>query len=155
MLRREQLLQELVHDPYKEAKKHVEPAACAHCGAVYHRGRWTWGEAPKDAHSVTCPACRRIREHAPAGFVKLSGEFLRTHHDEVLARVRHCEQSEKQDHPLQRIMAVQAEEGGIVVTTTDPHLARRIGEAVNDAYHGELTYHYNKEENLLRVTWVR
>ena len=155
MLQREQLLQEMVHDPYKEGKKHAEPAACPLCGASYHRGHWTWAEAPAQAHAVICPACRRIRERAPAGFVKLSGEFLHTHQDEVLARVRSCEKSEKADHPLHRIMAIQAEQDGLLITTTDPHLARRIGEAVNDAYRGELAYHYNKEENLLRVSWVR
>jgi hypothetical protein len=42
-----------------------------------------------------------------------------------------------------------------MVTTTDPHLARRIGEALHDAYKGTLDYQYNKEDNLLRVTWSR
>lgn len=37
----------------------------------------------------------------------------------------------------------------------DEHLARNIGEAVHSAYRGELEYHYNKEENLLRVHWAR
>ena len=155
MLQREQLLQEMVHDPYKEGKKHPEPASCPLCGAVYHRGRWAWAEAKPEAHAVICPACRRIREGAPAGFVRLSGEFLHAHQEEILARVRSCERSEKTEHPLQRIMAIQAEQDGLLITTTDPHLARRIGEAVNDAYRGELAYHYNKEENLLRVSWVR
>ena len=50
-------------------------------------------------------------------------------------------------------MAVQANGEGFVVTTTDPHLARRIGEAVHKAYKGQLEFHYNKQENLLRVTW--
>ena len=43
----------------------------------------------------------------------------------------------------------------LLVTTTDPHLARRIGEALHHAYKGELDYHYNKEEKLLRVVWRR
>jgi len=42
-----------------------------------------------------------------------------------------------------------------LITTTDPHLARNIGEAVRSAYKGRLEYHYNKEENLLRVRWNR
>jgi hypothetical protein len=41
------------------------------------------------------------------------------------------------------------------VTTTDIHLARGIGDALHSAYKGELEYHYNKEENLLRVEWRR
>ena len=43
----------------------------------------------------------------------------------------------------------------MLITTTDIHLARDIGEAVHAAYNGELQYHYNKEENLMRVLWTR
>jgi len=35
------------------------------------------------------------------------------------------------------------------------HLARRIGDALQHAYKGGLEYRYNKEDNLLRVTWCR
>ena len=41
MLRREQLLQELVHDSYKAGHKLPEPTRCPECGATFHRGRWT------------------------------------------------------------------------------------------------------------------
>ena len=154
MLQREQLLKEMTHDPYKPAAKLPEPAACSVCGAVYHRGRWTWREAPPKAHASLCPACRRERERAPAGYVTVQGAFSREHRDEILARARHCEKAEKAEHPLQRIMGVKADGDAILITTTDPHLARRIGEALHDAYHGELVYHYNKEDNLLRVVWT-
>jgi hypothetical protein len=40
------------------------------------------------------------------------------------------------------------------VTTTDIHLARGMGEALHHAYQGELEYHYNPEQNLLRVIWT-
>jgi hypothetical protein len=40
------------------------------------------------------------------------------------------------------------------VTTTDIHLARGMGEALHRAYQGELEYHYNPEQNLLRVIWM-
>jgi NMD protein affecting ribosome stability and mRNA decay len=154
-VRREQLLEGLEHDPYKTAAKPPEPTVCTECGAVFHRGRWTWSAAPENAHTGLCPACRRIREHLPAGFVKLNGEFFDGHRDEVLKRVQHCEASEKRAHPLQRIMAVEADGDGLLVTTTDAHLARRIGDSLHDAYKGELEYHYNKDENLLRVSWRR
>ena len=42
-----------------------------------------------------------------------------------------------------------------MVTTTDIHLARGIGEALEHAYQGELEFHYNEGENLLRVHWAR
>jgi hypothetical protein len=52
-------------------------------------------------------------------------------------------------------MDIEDVEGGVQITTTDTHLARDIGEAVQSAYKGELEYHYNKEQNLLRVQWAR
>ena len=156
MLQREQLLQELVHDSYKSKHKLSEPTLCPDCGAVYHRGRWQWGAAPeKGAHMERCPACHRIHDHFPAGYVTLGGAFFGEHRDEILHRVRHCEEAEKRDHPLERIMAIEANAEGTVVTTTDPHLARRIGDALYHAFKGELEYHYNKDENLLRVAWTR
>jgi len=45
-LRREQLFQELVHDSYKSSRKLSEPTRCPECGAVFLKGRWTWGVAP-------------------------------------------------------------------------------------------------------------
>jgi hypothetical protein len=52
-------------------------------------------------------------------------------------------------------MAIAADGAGVLVTTTDAHLARRMGDALHDAYKGELEYHYNPEDNLLRVLWSR
>jgi hypothetical protein len=155
MLQREQLLQELVHDTYKIRKKLPEPTRCQDCGAVWHRGRWHWGAPPAGAHVTRCPACKRIRDRFPAGYVTLKGPFLDAHRDEIVARVRHCEASEKRDHPLQRIMSIEPAAGALLVTTTDAHLARGIGEALRKAYRGRMEFHYNKADSLLRVSWTR
>ena len=155
MLQREQLLQELVHDSYKSRRKLPEPTRCPDCGAVYRRGRWGWSTATPGAHAARCPACQRIRDRFPAGYVALRGKFFDQHRDEVLRRVRRCERAEGADHPLQRIMAIETDGDATVVTTTDTHLARRIGDALRDAYKGELEWRYSKEENLLRVSWTR
>jgi NMD protein affecting ribosome stability and mRNA decay len=154
-MRREQLFQELVHDSYKTKRKLADPTRCPDCGAVYRDGRWTWGAAPDGAHETRCPACHRIHDRFPAGYVTLKGAFLGTHRDEILHLVRHREETEKAEHPLERIMAVEDADGGVLVTTTDTHLARSIGEAMYAAYKGELEFKYNKEENLLRVQWTR
>jgi NMD protein affecting ribosome stability and mRNA decay len=154
-LRREQLLQELVHDSYKSRKKLQEPTRCPDCGAVYRDGRWGWGGETAAVHEERCPACHRIHDHFPAGYVTLKGPFFAEHRQEILQRVRNCEQKERGDHPLERLMAIEDAEEGVTVTTTGTHLARRIGDALYDAYKGALDYHYNKEENLLRVAWHR
>lgn len=152
--RRDNLFQENVHDTYKAKGKLAEPTVCTQCHAVFEHGRWRWGDAPKDAKPAICPACHRAHDHYPAGFLRLDGEFFREHHDEILRLVRNHEAHERAEHPLQRIMAVEEElDGEAVVTTTDIHLARGLGEALHHAYQGELEYHYNPSENLLRVHW--
>jgi NMD protein affecting ribosome stability and mRNA decay len=154
-LRRDELRDELVHDAYKAQRKHAEPTRCPQCGVVYTDGRWTWGLAPAGAHEERCPACQRMRDHFPAGYLVLTGEFLAGHRDELLQLARHREAKETAEHPLERIMDIEDVEGGVQITTTDTHLARDIGEALHSAYKGALEYHYNKEENLLRVHWAR
>ena len=152
---REQLLQEFDHDSYKAVHKLKEPTRCPDCGAVFQNGRWIWGTAPADAHEERCPACHRIHDRYPAGFVMLKGEFVREHRDQILHLMRNHEAKEKAEHPLQRIIAIEDSADGVTVTTTDTHLARDIGHALHDAYKGELDFHYNKEDNLLRATWTR
>jgi len=154
-LQREELRDELVHDSYKSQRKLHEPTRCPECGAVYRSGRWQWGITEAGAHEALCPACQRIRDHFPAGYVTLAGEFLTAHRDEVLRLARHREAHEKAEHPLERIMGVEDVKEGVLITTTDTHLARNIGEAVHAAYKGTLEYHYNKDENMLRVHWSR
>lgn len=155
MVRHQRILQELVHDSYKMGAKPPEPARCGDCGAVWRRGRWTWAAPPARAAVTRCPACKRMRDRFPAGFVSLKGPFLDAHRDEIVARVRHCEAAERPDHPLQRIMNIVPAAGGLLVTTTDAHLARGIGEALRKAYRGRMEFRYNKADNLLRVSWTR
>lgn len=148
-------MQELVHDSYRAGRKPRKPTRCPDCGAVFHSGRWTWGAAPAAARAERCPACQRIRDQFPAGFVVLKGAFLQQHRDEILNLMRHHETKEKAEHPLQRIMDVVDSAEGMMVTTTDAHLARDLAQAVQHAYKGELEFHYNKEDNLLRASWNR
>jgi hypothetical protein len=152
--RQDGIFQERVHDAYKLKGKLPEPSVCPQCGAVFRGGRWQWGNPAPAAHHETCPACHRIHDHFPAGFLVLSGPFFFGHKDEIMRLVQHHAQRERAEHPLQRIMAVEDQGGTVLVTTTDIHLARGLGEAVHHAYQGELAFHYNPEENLLRVHWT-
>lgn len=145
----------LKHDPYLARTKPRGPAACPDCGAVFHRGRWQWGEASERAQPHLCPACRRVREREPAGSVRISGPFFDGHRDELLALVRNEENREKRMHPLQRVMATREARGALEVTTTDVHLARRLGEALASAYRGNLEVRYSPDEYRVRVHWSR
>jgi hypothetical protein len=89
------------------------------------------------AHWGTCPACHRINDNYPAGELTLSGSFPKSHGQEIVRLARNTEALENRKHPLQRIMSVEENPEGIVITTTDVHLPRRIGHAIVDAYKGE------------------
>jgi hypothetical protein len=52
-------------------------------------------------------------------------------------------------------MDIARENGGLTATTTNPHLARALGEAIHHAHRCKLEFHYNPEQNLLRVHWKR
>jgi hypothetical protein len=153
--RHDRLLQERKHDPYRAQQKLPEPTVCPECGALFHEGRWQWGEAPPGAHQETCSACQRIKDDFPAGFVTLSGEFFDSHREEIMRVVQNVEKRERGEHPFNRIIAIEEKDDATLVTTTDIHLARGIGEAINDAYQGDLQFHYNPAEYLLRVHWTR
>ena len=151
--RRDNIFQEQIHDTYKIKGKLPEPAICPQCNAVFHHGRWQWLKEPVNAHQHNCPACQRILDHYPAGFLTLQGNFLHVHRDEIINLIHNVEKKEKAEHPLKRIIAMEEENNTILITTTDIHLARGIGEAIHDAYQGNLEFHYNPAENLLRAYW--
>lgn len=154
-VRHDRLLQENRHDTYRIRGKLAEPTVCPGCGAVFHEGRWQWIPRPAQAAEQTCPACNRIADELPAGFVHLSGAFFADHREEVVHLINNTAARESAERPLERLMAMTAANGGMLITTTGIHLARRLGEALHSAYQGDLEYHYNEEEMLLRVHWQR
>ena len=152
--RRDRLVKEKYHDTYREGKKRAEPAVCPQCGAVFAGGRWAWSDVPEGAVNSLCPACQRITDEYPAGYVELQGSFFELRREEILNLVSNEEKMEKGEHPLERIMAVRPANGYTLITTTGVHMARRIGEAVVRAYQGDLTFTYGDNEKTVRVNWL-
>jgi hypothetical protein len=142
-------------DPYALDGKLSDPSACSFCGAIYRNGRWAWGSAPVDAKRVTCPACRRAKDRYPAGIVRIGGDYAAQHKDELLNLARNVEQREKAEHPMKRILAVRDDDTEVEITTSDPRLARGIGEALAHAHKGKLDYTFTERENVMRVRWER
>ncbi len=132
--RRDRLIRERVHDPYKSRLKPAENAHCPQCGAVFQGGRWTWNEPPEGAREETCQACHRANDDYPAGTVTISGDFVDAHLGEILDIVRKQEHLAKGEHPLHRIMSISEQPEQIAIKTTDLHLPRRIGKSLSDAY---------------------
>jgi NMD protein affecting ribosome stability and mRNA decay len=153
--RKDRLIQEKRHDTYQEGHKWPESTRCTQCGALFVKGRWTWQESAEAVGEAICPACRRIAEHYPAGYIEISGPFFAEHREEILNLIRNVEKQEKDEHPLERIMAITTEKEPTLVTTTGLHLARRIGQALARAYTGNLSFRYADNESSIRVYWQR
>lgn len=142
-------------DPYRAAGNPAQDARCPECGVVFRRGRWSWGRPSKDAIATTCPACLRIHDGFPGGYVTLKGPFVQDHREELRRLVEASEAQEKRQHPLERLMEISERAGSLEVTTTGNHLARAIGSALQEAYDGNLKMRYQSDENLVRATWTR
>ncbi len=144
-----------LEDGYGAAGQFPEPALCPGCGASYRDGRWSWRKAPASATRHNCPACQRIHDEFPAGYVTLRGDFPPEHREAIVTVVRERERLALAEHPLQRIMAIENVAEGIRVTTTDTPIAREIARAIQDRFKGEVRLRYFKEEHLLRAVWSR
>ena len=153
--RRDRIVQEYEHDPYKLRGKLKEPTVCSGCGALFHKGRWTWAFVPSGATSTTCPACHRVHDKYPKGLVTITGTFNESQQDQVRGVIKNAEARESREHPLSRIIGIERRPEGLVISTTDTHLPRRIGETLKHAYHGELELHYDRGEDFVRVNWRR
>ena len=142
-------------DSYLAGAKLRDPVACARCGASYLRGRWTWKPAGDDVPRDTCPACKRIEDNFPAGHLLLLGDFFAAHRAEILQLIAAREGRARLEHPMQRLIAVQDVPHGVLVTTTDAHLAQMLGVAIQDAYKGDLDMDFGHDENFIRASWKR
>jgi len=152
---RDRQIEEIGHDPYHARSKPAEPAVCPQCGLIYHKGRWQRAVRPEKANEHVCPACHRANDRNPAGYITLAGPYVGTHEEELQRLIKNEEAREAQTHPLQRIMQIERTDDKLIVTTTDVHLARRIGDALHAAFQGELTVKYSADEYLVRVNWTR
>ncbi|NQD37990.1 ATPase [Permianibacter sp. IMCC34836] len=146
-----------LQDPYRAAMHNKGPAYCGDCGASYQAGRWSWQKlAEADAAArISCPACRRKADNAPAGTLTLSGPFVLSHHQDIVNVINHVEQAEKSQHPLERLMRISPSSDGLQVTTTGVHLANRIGHALESAFGGKASYHHDDQRRHVAVRWSR
>lgn len=137
-----------------DADQHVF-ALCPDCGLAYVDGRWQRPQTEGAAHSLRCPACSRIHDHVPAGLLLVGGSYFSQNRDEILAFILNKEHSEREDHPLERIMGVAAAEDGVTVSYTGVHLARGTGIALYQHYQGDLEIAYDERDAPVHVYWHR
>jgi NMD protein affecting ribosome stability and mRNA decay len=141
------------HDSYRRRRKSGDATVCEQCSLVFHGGRWYRGAPPLcDEQRGLCPACERIRARDPAGTVRLAG-LPDAGREEVIGLIRNVAEREEQEHPLERIIELSAEPGGLLVTTTGMHLARCLGSALRRRFHGGVGIRYREEGNHVQVDW--
>ena len=150
------MMEPATHDPYRMLRKPPEPSWCPHCGAVFEEGRWQWKERlAASAPQVACPACRRERAGDAAGTLHVHGPYFAEHREELLQRLLHFAEHEVAEHPQQRILSIQDEVDGVLVSTTSVRLARGLGQALRRAHQGTLQMQLSPDQDLMRLDWSR
>jgi len=156
MRRRDKGIKQRRHDVYKHRGKLSEGTICTTCGVVFAKGRWVWDYDGETSKQITCPACQRIRDGYPAGFIELSGTFFKENEEEILNLARNIEALQKAEHPMQRIIRIrETRDSTTMIETTEVNLARRIGDSISRAYQGEYSFQYADNYNRIRIQWVR
>jgi len=153
--RHDRLIKAKSSDVYQDKIKLNEPTLCKSCGAIFIGGRWTWKKLEGSLKIAICPACRRIADNYPAGYIEIKGSFFKEHQEDLLNLVQNVGAREKMERALERIIKILKRPNGVVVTTTGIHIARRIGEALHRSYKGKFSYTYLDADKGIRVKWER
>ncbi|HUL96592.1 MAG TPA: hypothetical protein VLT89_11300 [Usitatibacter sp.] len=95
----------------------------------------------------------RHRHHLAGGIVTLGGPYFAEHRDEILNVVKAREAHHHADDPAKKILAIEAADDGVVVSTTEAHLARAIAHALHDAFKG--TVEITQGDKPFRADWRR
>ncbi len=145
-------------DPYLMRKSYKEPTLCPRCGLVYRRRRWqkiTDFDVASAVERHKCPACRKEEDHYVMGIVYITGGFYRQRRNEIINMLRNEEEKEVYHNPLDRIMGIVEDEGGVKIETTSENLAVHFGRMLYHSYGGNVEYKFSDEQKLARVFWHR
>lgn len=150
------------HDAYLNKARPKDSSHCRQCKAIYHNKRWSFDAErleeltqAKQSMAVLCPACEKIRDHFASGYVQLRGSFLSQHRQEILNLLRNEEKKAMGLNPLERIIEIEGNGRGMLVSTTHERLAQRLGKSLKRAFSGEVEYHWSRGEKMARVNWTR
>jgi len=137
--------------------------SCRGCGAVYYRRRWTLEPTRevlkrvelRDGVSLTCcPACEKMRDHYWLGVVQISG-LGAAEKCEIVKLLRNEEARAREKNPLERIVRIADEDGGLRVETTTEKLAQRLGRSLAKARGGKVAYRWSHRNKFARVVWEK
>lgn len=135
---------------------------CPRCHAISDHKQWYYDESryqtlkwDRAVGVVLCPGCSEFDRALYGGEVRLRSPLLLTNKREALQLIRHTEREAMVENPVARLAAVHDHGEEIVVLTTTPHLARRIGTEFKKAFDGELRVDKLPQEDFVRVAWER
>lgn len=149
-------------DPYLNKEAPKEMALCRRCGSVYHEKRWYKGdELPErlagkpNTVLVLCPGCQKIKDKYAEGYLVIEGKFVEEHGNEIMSVIDNKEDRQFYINPLEQIIDIRRRDGRIEVETTTEKLAQRIGQILQKAFQGELTYKWSADTKIARLIWTR
>ena len=90
-----------------------------------------------------------------AGAVRISGNFISDHEEEILNLIKREGKLSEERNSRARITKIEKANGGIIVETSDQHLAMKIGKSLQSAYKGEHQYKYRDGDKFIEVNWRR
>ncbi len=136
---------------------------CAGCGAVSPHRRWyrrTSAHARKALQGSPpmrieiCRSCRQRRPGLPHGYLHVDGPFVHSHRGEIEGLIRSVADDAHRELPEALLLACEDDgSGGLLVTTSLGHVAARIGDALENAYDGQLHYGVVPGSGLAHVWW--
>jgi NMD protein affecting ribosome stability and mRNA decay len=149
-------------DPYMP-EEGQEASLCLSCKALYQNKRWFFDEklatrlaGTDKVKEVTCPTCRKIKDHYPEGVLTLSGNFFAERREEILTLVKNEAAKVGARSVADRIIKMTPEgEGKLVIETTTEKLAQHLGRAVYRAFKGDLDFRWSEMNRFVRVYWTR
>jgi len=132
---------------------------CSGCGAFHYRRHWALTlpaglSSQVQKHLALCPACRKIQDRFPNGELTLRG--IDAGNRQEIARILRNEESRaREKNPLERIMRMDAANGGWRVETTTEKLAQRLGRSIKKARGGKLVYKWGHNRKFVRIVWEK
>lgn len=143
-------------------KEGMTESYCSKCGVIYRQKRWIMDSVEllrvkenPEAGVIVCPACQKMRDKVPGGFLTLSGSYLRQHEHEILELIKNTEAKSRGKNPLGRIMELHQEGDMLTIHTTLDRLAEKLGKEIYKAHRGDLAFQWSHGENMVRVAWQR
>lgn len=135
---------------------------CPRCHAISDHKQWYYDERhyqelkwDHNAGVMLCPGCSEFDRAMYGGEVRLRSSLLLQNKREALQLIRDTERQAMLENPLARLAAIHDHGEEIVVLTTTPFLARRIGTEFKKAFDGKLRVDKLPQEEFVRVYWER